>query len=77
MGVEDETSSLASSEAMNPPAAARHISPLRPASPRPLHPDFVQHQIAKQRNNHYHSTSLRNMVATSVNRTALHPGGVQ
>jgi len=25
----------------------------------------------------YHSTSLRNMVSNSVNKTALHPGGVQ
>ena len=54
-----------------------HIPPLRPDSPGPLYSDFVQQQIAKQRNNNYHSTSLRTMVATSVNRTALHPGGVQ
>lgn len=54
-----------------------HITPSRPAEPGPIPSDFVQQQIAKQRNNNYHSTSLRNMVATSVNRTALHPGGVQ
>ena len=45
--------------------------------PGPLTCDFVQQQVAKQRNNNYHSTSLKTMVATSVNRTALHPGGVQ
>lgn len=60
-----------------PPAGKNYIPPNRPASPGPLASDFLQQQVAKQRNNNYHSTSLRNMVATSVNRTALHPGGVQ
>jgi phosphoenolpyruvate carboxykinase (ATP) len=59
------------------PAGKNYIPPGRPASPGPLAADFFQQQLAKQRNNNYHSTSLRNMVATSVNRTALHPGGVQ
>lgn len=59
------------------PAENIHIRSARPASPGPLYSDFFQQQVAKQRNNNYHSTSLRNMVATSVNRTALHPGGVQ
>jgi hypothetical protein len=59
------------------PAGKNYIPSGRPASPGPLAADFFQQQIAKQRNNNYHSTSLRNMVATSVNRTALHPGGVQ
>jgi hypothetical protein len=59
------------------PGANIHIPPEAPSSPGPLYSDFFQQQIAKQRNNNYHSTSLRNMVATSVNRTALHPGGVQ
>jgi phosphoenolpyruvate carboxykinase (ATP) len=59
------------------PAGKDYISPNRPESPGPLASDFSQQQVAKQRNNNYHSTSLRNMVATSVNRTALHPGGVQ
>ncbi|KAL2821985.1 phosphoenolpyruvate carboxykinase-domain-containing protein [Aspergillus granulosus] len=54
-----------------------HIPPDGPPSPGPLYTDFFEQQVAKQRNNNYHSTSLRNMVATSVNRTALHPGGVQ
>lgn len=60
-----------------PPAGKNYIPPNRPASPGPLASDFFQQQVAKQRNNNYHSTSLRTMVATSVNRTALHPGGVQ
>lgn len=59
------------------PAQNIHIPPARPSDPGPLSNDFAQQQIAKQRNNNYHSSSLRNMVATSVNRTALHPGGVQ
>jgi len=59
------------------PAGKNYISPNRPESPGPLASDFTQQQVAKQRNSNYHSTSLRNMVATSVNRTALHPGGVQ
>jgi hypothetical protein len=59
------------------PAENIHIPrPSRP-EPGPLYSDFFEQQVAKQRNNNYHSTSLRNMVATSVNRTALHPGGVQ
>lgn len=61
---------MASAENIHIPPAPRHES-------GPLYSDFVQQQIAKQRNNNYHSTSLVNMVATSVNRTALHPGGVQ
>ena len=60
-----------------PPAGKNYIPPNRPSSPGFLNSDFFQQQVAKQRNNNYHSTSLRNMVASSVNRTALHPGGVQ
>ncbi|KAL4780261.1 phosphoenolpyruvate carboxykinase-domain-containing protein [Aspergillus varians] len=59
------------------PGANIHIPPTSPPEPGPLYSDFFQQQLAKQRNNNYHSTSLRTMVATSVNRTALHPGGVQ
>ncbi|KAJ5506531.1 Phosphoenolpyruvate carboxykinase N-terminal [Penicillium expansum] len=59
-------------------SAGKDYIPLdRSDSLGPLASDFIQQQIAKQRNNNYHSTSLRTMVATSVNRTALHPGGVQ
>ena len=54
-----------------------HIPPGIPFESGPLYSDFFEQQVAKQRNNNYHSTSLINMVATSVNRTALHPGGVQ
>lgn len=54
-----------------------HIPLGIPRESGPLHSDFFEQQLAKQRNNNYHSTSLNNMVATSVNRTALHPGGVQ
>ncbi|OGM50542.1 phosphoenolpyruvate carboxykinase [Aspergillus bombycis] len=59
------------------PAENINIPRASPAEPGPLYTDFFQQQVAKQRNNNYHSTSLRTMVATSVNRTALHPGGVQ
>lgn len=59
------------------PAASVHIPPIRRSSPGPLSADFVQQQVAKQQHSNYHSTSLKNMVSTSVNRTALHPGGVQ
>lgn len=58
------------------PAATAHIPPRRRSS-RPLSVDFFQQQIARQQRSNYHSTSLKNMVANSVNRTALHPGGVQ
>lgn len=55
-----------------------HNEPIRTSSPGPLAEDFARQQVAKQRNSNYHSTSLRKMVATtSVNRTALHPGGVE
>lgn len=58
-------------------AGKHYIPPGRSNSPGPLTSDFFQQQVAKQRNNNYHSTSLRKMGPTSVNRTALHPGGVQ
>lgn len=59
------------------PAENINIPRASPVEPGPLYTDFFQQQVAKQRNNNYHSTSLKTMVATSVNRTALHPGGVQ
>ncbi|KAL1985991.1 hypothetical protein VTN96DRAFT_7126 [Rasamsonia emersonii] len=65
---------------MNPAGAvsstATNIPLLRPVSPGPGHSDFIRQQIAKQQYNNYHSSSLK-MIAKSVNRTALHPGGVQ
>ncbi|OCK73303.1 phosphoenolpyruvate carboxykinase [Lepidopterella palustris CBS 459.81] len=56
--------------------------PIRTQSPAPLAQDFVRQQVAKQQRTNFHSTSLKTvvpsiMVANSVNKTALHPGGVQ
>lgn len=42
--------------------------------PRELGP---KSKILASRKSNYHSTSLRNMVSNTVNKTALHPGGVQ
>jgi hypothetical protein len=61
---------------------AMHSQPVRPNSPAPLAEDFARQQIAKQQRSNFHSSSLRrinssNMVADNVNKTALHPGGVQ
>ena len=42
--------------------------------------DFLKQQISKQESSNFNSTSLESsvpMVAQSVNKTALHPGGVQ
>ena len=43
--------------------------------------DFTKQQIAKQQRSNFHSTSLTrslsSMVPTTVNKTALHPSGVQ
>ncbi|KAI5199570.1 ATP-utilizing phosphoenolpyruvate carboxykinase [Aureobasidium subglaciale] len=41
----------------------------------PLEQDFIRQQIAKQQKGNFHSTSLK--MVSSVNKTALHPGGVQ
>jgi len=60
---------------------SRPAPPLRSYTPGP--PDssnFLQEQIAKQQRNNFHSTSLSTsikMVAQSVNKTALHPKGVE
>jgi phosphoenolpyruvate carboxykinase (ATP) len=65
---------------MNPaaqvPSTATNIPLQRPISPGPFHSDFIRQQVAKQRSSNYHSSSLK-MITQSVNRTALHPGGVQ
>ncbi|OKL56175.1 Phosphoenolpyruvate carboxykinase [Talaromyces atroroseus] len=65
---------------MNPAAqvaaTTTNIPPQRPSSPGPFHSDFIRQQVAKQQLSNYHSTSLK-MITQSVNRTALHPGGVQ
>jgi len=43
--------------------------------------NFVQEQIQKQQKGNFHSSSLSSsivtMVADNVNKTALHPSGVQ
>ena len=46
-----------------------------------LDQDFVRQQVDKQHQGNFHSSSLKNSEVTmvsgsSVNRTALHPGGV-
>ena len=56
--------------------------PIRTASPAPLAEDFVRQTVAKQQRTNFHSSSLKTaipkaMVANSVNKTALHPSGVQ
>ncbi|KAG9620500.1 ATP-utilizing phosphoenolpyruvate carboxykinase, partial [Aureobasidium melanogenum] len=51
--------------------------PVRPYSPAPpLQQDYIRQQIAKQQKGNFHSSSLK-MVSNSVNKTALHPGGVE
>ena len=52
------------------------VPPLRPASPAPLSSDLARKAISKQQKNNYHSSSLSTMLNDSVNKTALHPGGV-
>jgi phosphoenolpyruvate carboxykinase (ATP) len=49
---------------------------VRPYSPAlPLQQDYIRQQIAKQQKGNFHSTSLK--MVSSVNKTALHPSGVQ
>jgi len=49
---------------------------VRPYSPAPpLEQDFIRQQIAKQQKGNFHSTSLK--MVSSVNKTNLHPSGVQ
>jgi hypothetical protein len=55
---------------------------IRPSSPAPLAQDFARQQVSKQQRSNYHSSSLassipRTMVSQSVNKTGLHPAGVQ
>ena len=59
----------------------RPAPPVRSFTPGP--PDstnnFLNEQISKQQKNNFHSSSLNKiaMVANSVNKTALHPSGVE
>ncbi|KAM0723830.1 hypothetical protein Q7P37_000820 [Cladosporium fusiforme] len=72
---------------MSPPASGintRAAPPVRPYTPPPPDPDssssFLTDQIAKQQRSNFHSTSLQyvsTMVSQSVNKTALHPKGVE
>lgn len=62
----------------------RPAPPLRAYTPPPPDPQasstFLTDQIAKQQRGNFHSTSLRTistMVSQSVNKTALHPKGVE
>jgi hypothetical protein len=62
----------------------RPAPPLRAYTPPVPDPDsssvFLTDQIAKQQRSNFHSTSLRTvatMVSQSVNKTALHPKGVE
>ncbi|CAO1597071.1 Protein kinase C-like 1 [Xanthoria calcicola] len=49
-----------------------------PTTLSPLSADYRRQQIAKQSHNNYHSSSLGIMVSSSrVNKTNLHPGGVE
>jgi hypothetical protein len=57
----------------------RPISPVqRPSSPY-QNPRVAgpRSQQLKQSTSNFHSTSLRKMVSNTVNKTSLHPGGVQ
>jgi protein-tyrosine-phosphatase len=54
-----------------------NIPPIRPTSPSPLSSDIARQIVSKQQHNNYHSSSLKEMVSHSVNKTALHPGGVE
>lgn len=56
--------------------------PIRTASPAPLAQDFARQAVHKQQRSNFHSSSIasgvsRIMVSQSVNKTALHPTGVQ
>lgn len=58
----------------------RPAPPVRAYTPGPPNgsDNFLKEQIAKQQKGNFHSTSLKTtvkMVAQSVNKTALHPGG--
>jgi hypothetical protein len=56
---------------------SHNIPPIRPTSPSPSSQDIARQTITKQQNSNYRSTSLKKMVSHSVNKTALHPSGVQ
>jgi hypothetical protein len=54
--------------------------PFLSSSPAPLAEDFARQQISKQLRGNFHSTSLTTSLPTmvsAVNKTALHPAGLQ
>ena len=65
-----------------PDLNTRPAPPIRTFTPGPpdTENDYLQQQVSKQQKNNFHSTSLNKsitMVAASVNKTALHPRGVE
>jgi hypothetical protein len=65
-------------------ASIKGFDPLivRAASPAPLAQDFARQQVSKQQRSNFHSSSLKNISPLSkkmpsVNKTSLHPTGVQ
>jgi phosphoenolpyruvate carboxykinase (ATP) len=55
---------------------------IRTSSPAPLAQDFARQQVSKQQRSNFHSSSISSsvaniMVSQSVNKTGLHPAGVQ
>ncbi|KAK4635776.1 Phosphoenolpyruvate carboxykinase (ATP) [Fulvia fulva] len=69
----------------NKSAPSRPSQPIRQFTPGPPDNsgvDYVKENISKQQKSNFHSSSLSNpseitMVAERVNKTALHPGGVE
>jgi hypothetical protein len=51
-----------------------YLAIMRPSSPSAVN---LARQQAERGNSNYHSTSLRNVLTKSVNKTALHPSGVE
>lgn len=74
---------IMSQQPAKPDINSRPSAPIRSYTPGP--PDssnnFLSEQISKQQRSNFHSSSLKSssvtMVANSVNKTALHPGGVE
>ena len=72
-------------EHKNTLAAAVPPPVIRTSSPGPLAADFARQQVIKQQKSNFHSSSLKrtlsnqtpSMVSNTVNRTALHPHGLQ
>lgn len=54
--------------------------PFRPTSSGPISEDFARQQISKQLRGNFHSSSLTTSASTmvpAVNKTSLHPAGLQ